>query len=147
MINAVTEELNQVLLEFHKMCDQLLKSVRYVWTHECLEKILLEFDQVTLLLEAEPEYDTIIFRVVNNRSVEGFATVDASHSEPWANLIGKPFNWGWVIVNQQNYLDGVLLSFDDLFPDLVLNVLASSISVSRVNLIPEDTLFRTTVRH
>ena len=36
---------------------------------------------------------------------------------------------GSITINQQNYLDGVLLSFDDIRPDIALNVMASSIYV------------------
>ncbi|MGH9949249.1 MAG: DUF6334 family protein [Pyrinomonadaceae bacterium] len=140
MMNTISEELHNVLSEFHKLVEHPLRDVRYAWIDGCLDKIFLEFDQVSLLIEAEVDYDTIIFRVINNENCETFSSIDASHSEPWADLIGKPFGWGWVTINQQNYLDGILLSFGLVSPNLLLSVLASSITVSTINQIPDQAL-------
>jgi hypothetical protein len=52
------------------------------------------------------------------------------HSEPWRNLIGQAFGWGWITINQQDALDGILLSFDGIIPLVMLNVIASSIKES-----------------
>ena len=45
----------------------------------------------------------------------------------------KTFGWGWVAIDQQGYCDGLLLSFEAIvFPEIVLNVVASSIKVGAV---------------
>ncbi len=140
MMNTISEELHNILSEFHKLVEHSLRAIRYVWIDGCLDKILLEFDQMSLLIEAEVDYDTITFRVINNENRETFSSIDASYSEPWADLIGKPFGWGWVTINQQNYLDGILLSFGLISPNLLLNVSASSITVSVIHQIPDGAL-------
>ena len=62
-----------------------------------------------------------------------FVSVDVSSNEPWVNFIGKVFGWGWITLNQQGYCDGVLLSFEQVvFPEVALNVIASSIKVGVV---------------
>jgi hypothetical protein len=43
------------------------------------------------------------------------------------------FGWGWITMNQQGYCDGLLLSFGKvIFPQLVLNVMASAIEVGKI---------------
>ncbi len=54
------------------------------------------------------------------------------HQQPWRGLIGKAFGWGWLTLNQQGYCDGALLSFGDLNPRILLQVIASSIVCSAV---------------
>jgi hypothetical protein len=47
--------------------------------------------------------------------------------KPWRGFIGEPFGWGWITINQQDALDGILISFAGITPQLMLNVMASSI--------------------
>ncbi|MGB9468286.1 MAG: DUF6334 family protein, partial [Candidatus Acidiferrum sp.] len=58
--------------------------------------------------------------------------MDASESEPWGSFIGKPFGWGWIIINQQGYCDGILLRVSGITQVMFLNVVASSIDESKV---------------
>src|SRR5262249_54880039 len=55
-----------------------------------------------------------------------------TRSKIWRPFIGKPFGWGWITVNQQRYCDGALLGFQDIAPAIFLEVVASSIEVSRI---------------
>jgi Family of unknown function (DUF6334) len=98
-----------------------------------LGKIVLGFDQDSLLVEAEPYDDTITIQLISNndRSTDGW--IDASHSKPWSSFIGKTFGWGWITINQQGYIDGILLSFDGIWPQVMLNVMASSIKESIIH--------------
>jgi hypothetical protein len=138
MVNTISKELHNALSEFHKLSDLLLTAVRYVCIDGCLDKIVLEFDQVCLLIEAEADFDTVIFQVINNEEFTDFSSTNASHLEPWNAFIGRPFGWGWITINQQNYVDGIQLSFELIHPNVSLNVIASSISVSTMNQISVD---------
>src|SRR5262249_16056445 len=106
-----------------------------VYTEGILDKIVLGFDQDSLVIEAEPYDDTIVFHLINNndRDIQGW--INASYSAPWSGFIGEPFGWGWITINQQDALDGILLSFGGIEPQLMLNVMASSIEeflISRI---------------
>ena len=84
-------------------------------------------------MTANDNDDSIDFRIANVADVGNFVGVDASRQEPWAGFIGKPFSWGWITMNQQGYCDGLLLSFGEIiFPQLVFNVMASSIEVGKI---------------
>ena len=120
-------ELHRLLLGFHGINGSPLRVVWRVYTEECLDKVILGFDQDSLVIEAEPYDDTIMFRVVINKVLNTNGWLDATHSEFWRDFIGKPFGWGWITINQQDAIDGVLLSFGGITPQLMLNVIASSI--------------------
>jgi hypothetical protein len=125
---VVTAEQHAFLSEFHKIDGRVLRAVWYVWMHGCLDKIIFEFDEVSLLVEAETDYDTIAVRCIGNDKLSDYSTL-AGSTDLWNPFIGKPFMWGWITINQQNYLDGILLSFDTIVPNILLNVAASSIEV------------------
>jgi hypothetical protein len=78
-------------------------------------------------MEAEPYDDTIKFHLISNNDRNTDGWIDASQSKPWSSFIGKTFGWGWITINQQDALDGILLSFDGIIPEVMLNVIASSI--------------------
>ncbi len=120
-------DLHPLLLEFHGINGHPLRSVWRIYVEECLDKIVLGFDQDSLVVKAEPEDDTIVFHLISNNDRNTYGWIDASHSELWSGFIGKKFGWGWIIINQQDALDGILLSFDGITPQLMLIVMASSI--------------------
>jgi hypothetical protein len=76
--------------------------------------------------------DTIMFRIVRSRDLNTEGWEDTGHSEPWRRFIGEVFGWGWITINQQDALDGILLSFDGITPQVMLNVMASSIKESLI---------------
>jgi hypothetical protein len=84
-------------------------------------------------VEAEPYDDTIKFHVMSNANLDTSSWICASSSQPWNGLIGEPFGWGWITINQQDALDGILLSFGGLAPQVMLNVMASSIDESFIH--------------
>lgn len=120
-------ELHATLLLFHQINGKHLKAVWRFYEGTDLDKVMLSFDEESLLIEAEPYDDTISISVLHNdeRRTEGWLA--SSDSEPWNNFVGKSFGWGWVAINQQDALDSVLLSFEGLSPQLFLMVMASSI--------------------
>jgi len=91
--------------------------------------VILDFGQISLIIEARSEDDTVEIWTDQGSTVAKTG-VDAGKSKPWSGLIGKPFGWGWVTINQQGYCDGVLLSFGGITPQIFLNVVASSIDES-----------------
>lgn len=123
-------DLDSLLLEFEGINRQVLRAVWRVYTEASLGKIVLGFDQDSLVVEAEPYDDTITIHLISNNDRNTDGWIDASHSKPWSNFIGQTFGWGWITINQQGYLDGILLSFDGIIPQVMLNVMASSISES-----------------
>jgi hypothetical protein len=129
---VVTAEQHALLSEFHKIDDRVLRAVWYVWADQCLDKVIFEFDEVSLLVEAEIDYDTIAVRCIGNDKLSDYSTV-VGNTDLWNQFIGKPFAWGWITINQQNYLDGILVGFDTIMPDILLNVAASSLVVGLIH--------------
>ncbi|SRR5213593_273957 len=127
------EALYPILDAFHLIGDKSLRSVRQIYTEGCLDRIVLDFDSVSLLVTADENDDSIDFKIANVADVGNVSGIDASCLEPWVAFIGKRFGWGWITMNQQGYCDGLLLSFGEIiFPQLVLNVMASSIEVGKI---------------
>ena len=128
---AAADALDPSLDNFRRIDGQVLRSVWQVSDEGCLSRITLYFDQSCFTIEARPDDDTVEFWTKDAAAVfkEG---IDASQSKPWNSLIGKSFGWGWVIINQQGYCDGVLLSFAGITPQVILNVVASSIVESTI---------------
>jgi hypothetical protein len=125
--------LDPLLSHFCTVEDQQLKAVWYFYDCGLLEAIILDFASVSLDLKVEPDDDTISFGVAEIDGLCRTGYVDASGLEPWDRLIGKPFGWGWVTINQQGYTDGILLSFDAIFPNVIVNVIASSFIVGLIS--------------
>jgi hypothetical protein len=116
-------------LSFGGLC---IESVWCERVDDCLEKIMLKFETEALVIKAVADDDSVqLFRVPNGELAQLL-----QHAEPppcvFAKYVGQEFGWGWIAVNQQNYLDGVLLSFNGIVPNLLLNVIASSLHVFEV---------------
>jgi hypothetical protein len=121
------------LLEFHKIAGHSLRRVWRCYVEKCLDRIVLEFDRESLVLQAEPEDDTMVFSVTANDDRGTADWLDASDDALWRGFIGQAFGWGWITINQQDALDGVLLSFNGIRPRIILNVVASSIEEGRLD--------------
>jgi hypothetical protein len=127
------QALDPLLAQFCTIEDQKLKTIWYFYDSGILEGIILDFASVSLDLKVEPDDDTVSFRVTTAEGLCRTDYVDVSSIEPWKELVGKPFCWGWVTINQQGYTDGILLSFDEIFPRVILNVIASSFVVGLIS--------------
>ena len=111
---------------------ETLSVVREKIADRCREALSLEFTTKRLLFTANPDDDTIDVRCEDIPSANSSAWKPLSAKEPWKSLIGSAFGWGWIAVNQQGYCDGIILSFDDILPTIMLYVLGSSITVRRL---------------
>lgn len=89
-------ELQPLLLRFHEISGESLRSVWRVYNENNLDKIVLGFDQKTLIVEADAYDDTIVFSIVRNGDLNTEGWVDTGHSEPWSRFIGEAFGWGWI---------------------------------------------------
>ena len=127
------EALYPTLSVFHAAQGHPLKSVCQVLDEGSLQKLILDFGAVLLTVTANEDDDTVDLAAVSaDQSTLKLDGQDISSLEPWTEFIGRSFGWGWLIMNQQGYIDGVLLSFSGLDPQLLMNVIASSIKISQI---------------
>ena len=122
--------LTPLLSEFELISWQTLKSVFEKKEYGDIVKIIFDFEEVSLIVSENGDDDTIDFEVVKigDRSIDDTYT-DASKRNPWYQFIGKHFCWGWGSPNRQGYFDNILISFEIITPNLILNVVERSIKV------------------
>src|SRR5258708_8030949 len=128
---SAAEALCPILSSFHSIGRQSLKAVWQRYTDGSMDKLVLDFGVVSLIVVANPNDDSVDIMSTDATDLRNTG-VDASHLEPWESFIGKPFGWGWITINQQGYCDGLLLSFGGIVPQVILNVISSSIKVSAI---------------
>ena len=126
------EALFPMLSPFHSISGQPLQAVRQVHAEGSLDRLVLDFGTNALVVSADEDDDSIDLSVSLGADSHRAGDVDSSHLEPWDNFIGMSFGWGWVTVNQQGYCDGLLISFKGIVPQIILNVIASSIKVGTI---------------
>lgn len=131
--NRTAEAIAPMLSAFHTIGDRPLLGVWQNYSEASLERIVLVFDQVSLIIVADEDDDSIDFTTADTTEGSDLGGINASLSEPWRKFIGKPFGWGWVTVNQQGYCDGLLLSFGGIVPQIALGVMASSIKTATIS--------------
>jgi hypothetical protein len=128
----VAEALAPMLSAFQSIIGKPLQSVWQCGTEGSLDRVALDFDGASLVILADENDDSIDITLSEQTDQRNISDVDASDLDPWRGFVGMPFGWGWVTVNQQGYCDGVLLSFGGIFPQIALNVVASSIKVAAI---------------
>ncbi len=129
------EALYPILSAFHAVQGHALRRIQQVILEGSLASLTFDFGSMFLTAKANEDDDTVDIAISPSNQLATDGT-DVSGVQPWSDFIGRSFGWGWLIVNQQGYNDGVLLSFDGIDPQLLLNVIASSIKVSRVMGVP-----------
>ena len=129
-----TEAFFSRLSAFEGLTNHSLQAVRKIHEEGCFTKLILGFGSVTFVVTAEQD-DSVAYEIFSTAGdPASLGGVDVSSEEPWRHFLGKNFSWGWVTVNQQGYSDGVMLSFEEIvFPEVVVNVIASSLEVGRVS--------------
>lgn len=72
------------------------------------EAYVLRFEQLTITIGVNPDDDTVVI-------VEGERVGPSQTKTPvepiWANAVGRPLRWAWLLTNQQGYRDGVQLEW------------------------------------
>ena len=130
------EALYPVLSVFHSIASLPLQDVWQVHSEGSVDRLILDFNSTSLVISANEDDDSIECSAVNAPFVDEGCRLDVSDREPWKNFIGSSFGWGWVTVNQQGNCDGLLLSFEGIAPQVVLNVIASSLKVGAIVRLP-----------
>jgi hypothetical protein len=134
---AVGKALFPMLSKLQEVGQLPLRAVRQIETEGYLERIILDFDSLFLIVSVDPDSDSVDFEIVYSTETNKTSGIDVSGRDPWSNFIDEPFGWGWVTVNQQGYCDGLLLSFKGIFPQVLLNVAASSIKAGLIDYISQ----------
>jgi hypothetical protein len=130
---AAGTALSPVLAGFRKIGQRPLQTVWQIQDETSLARIIFDFDQLSLIVSADANDDSVDLEFGNQTNLDKTGYVDASQLRPWKDFVGLPFGWGWITVNQQGYCDGLLLSFGNIVPQLVLNVVASSIKIGKIS--------------
>lgn len=117
--------LDPLLQVFRSVSGAELRAVHGVYVHACLAERVLVFDGMALVIEAQPEFDTVGVAIEISPAMTRAGGVDESGSMPWKRFIGQPFGWGWIAMNPQGYCDTVLLSFGGIAAQLLQSVVAS----------------------
>ena len=129
---TVNNKATEALSSFRAIDGLELQHVRQFETDGSVDRLILDFQSTSLLITADEDDDSITCNIAKGTAVDQGRGIDVRDREPWKSFIGRSFGWGWVTVNQQGYCDGLLLSFDGIVPQLVLNVIASSIKTGTI---------------
>jgi hypothetical protein len=113
----------------------VLRDVLEKTVYGCRDELILNLGDCFLRFRVDNDTDTITsqFRPLPFRSKRGYRSVQSA--KPWKKYVGKECGWTWLAWNQQGYLDSVLLSFDGIEPNVLLQTIASSIDVFMVSLV------------
>lgn len=101
----------------------------------CRDELILNLGDCFLRFGVDNDTDTITsqFQPSPFRAKRGYRSIQSA--KPWKKYVGKECGWTWFAWNQQGYLDSVLLSFDGIEPNVLLQTIASSIDVFVVSLV------------
>ena len=111
----------------------VLKDVLEKTVHGCRDAIALDLGDCWLRIGVDINYDTLLFRFQSRPFKPTKRWVSLRNSEPWKKCTGKECGWTWLAVNQQGYLDTMLISFDGIEPSIMLQAIASSIEVFTIS--------------
>jgi hypothetical protein len=90
------------------------------------------FEKRSLLIQVNPDDDTIRVTAGDVMEAAGAEYVDLSSTAFWRDFTGQQFGWGWIVTNQEGNCDGAMLSFGGISPQVLLEVVASSLKMHRV---------------
>jgi Family of unknown function (DUF6334) len=137
---TAAQALDPLLGAFRAVTGRHLLAVFGSHVHGSLARRVLDFGDMSLVIEAEPEFDTVAIAVDRSGAIPYGDGVNASGSKPWKSFIGQPFGWGWIAMNQQGYCDGVLLSFGGIAAQVLVSVVASRLKESVIEAVADDTV-------
>jgi hypothetical protein len=127
-----TKSIDGMLGALRSVNEQSLRQVSSSYSDGSLDKVLLDFGTTVLVISADENDDSIDVTITSGLTTLG-ENLNSQQQGLWNQFIGKRLGWGWVTINQQGYCDGLLLSFGDITPKLVVNVVASSIKVATIS--------------
>jgi hypothetical protein len=135
--SKIAEAAVTMLSSFQALGEEPLRDVRYIYADGSLDRIILYFGSRLVEVAADGTDDTIDFSVRECGNEAGGEGPPEKRVQTWAKFLGKPLFWVWVMVGQGGYLDGLIISFGGMIPDVLLTVVASSIKVATVSLSQE----------
>ena len=115
----------------------LLQDVYEKVVHGCRGEIVLDFGDSFLRFTVDQDTDSIAgqFHQRALGAKRGYRSI--ASVAPWRKYLKKECGWTWLAINQQGYWDTVLISFDAVVPNILLNVMASSIFVCAIGAMDE----------
>jgi hypothetical protein len=113
----------------------VLEDVLERMVEGCRDELILNLGDSFLQFGVDIDTDTITsqFQPRPFRARKGYRSIQSAR--PWNKYVGKECGWTWLAWNQQGYLDSVLLSFDGIEPNVLLQTIASSIDVFVISLV------------
>ncbi len=113
----------------------VLQDVLEKMVDGCRDQLILNLGDCFLRFGVDIDTDTITseFQPSPLRTKRGYRSIQSA--KPWEKYVGKECGWTWLAWNQQGYLDSVLLSFDGIEPNVLLNTIGSSIDVFVISLV------------
>lgn len=128
---SAAKALDPILRIFDTIVGLPFEGVWLRREHGILTEVLMKFGEKFLAAAAEPDYDMLLLEARSQPDLRGMT--EAFQRMPWASFGSQPFGWGWLTVNKQGYTDGALLGFGEgIYPQLVLNVMASEVKVGAI---------------
>jgi Family of unknown function (DUF6334) len=102
--------------------------------HGSRDELVFDLGDCYLRFGVDIDTDTITsqFQPFPFRVKRGYSSVRAV--APWKAHVGKTCGWTWLAMNQQGYLDTALVAFDGIEPNVLLQVIASSIEIFVIRL-------------
>ncbi len=107
----------------------ILKNVYEKIVHGCRDEIVLDLETCFLLFRVNIDSDELSASYQAKSFHASRSHRSIRTTKLWSKYIGKSYGWNWLAVNQQGYLDTVLISFMGIEPNVMLQAVASSIEV------------------
>jgi len=83
------EALTPMLSACHLVSGEPLQAVWQIYTEGSLDRLILNFGQVSLIVIADENDDSIDLRVARASDLRVPGGVDGTHLEPWSSFIGN----------------------------------------------------------
>jgi hypothetical protein len=131
MILSDNAAMQATLDAFLSIENERLSEVKSRISQTAPDALLLCFQTRSLLIQVDGNDDTIQVTSIGMLDIEQ-TSENLTSSSFWREFVGQPFGWGWAVMNQQGYSDGVLLSFGGVTPQVLLEVIASSLKTHRI---------------
>jgi len=122
-----------------------LREVYEKIIYGCRDEIILDLADCFLRIALDRDSDTITAEFHGNPfgSKRGYRRIGST--SPWKAFLNQECGWTWLAINQQGYRDSILISFEGIVPNVLLNVMASSIYVFKIG--PMENLATKTTNH